>query len=529
MAGTLFEDTMAADTASLATPSWQDPFRTWVERNNKWKRNVGMDWTMGQIGTDPYGSQQDWWKDPLQYQWGADTAQEVTDWRVSNPLLSARKQDVLALLGEWARQYESAAGGAAGTPDADPTGTTPSGTVSGDGTQIYFDTGQLSGWHDIDSLVEIGGETFQVGSDGTLRAPDAPGGGAYGLVEIEAFGTLAAGYYAPGTETTENGIIYVLQPNGAWVQKQIETPPVPEAEEIQDFWEWLEEHPELTGFTYDVYGTDEYEQKEELRRIIAAGGLEGDDDEAMEKALAIAAGARGYDMDEEGVGEYKAYLMSWGEETMDDMEGLGEENMAVRDRFNRIATREQEERMMRAMSTFRAGGRVQGAIYAQLDTLNRQIKDTQVQAADQIAKDDMAAREAELLKSQEYYAQAVYNNEMSAAEFMKRQADDRAWLVQEYAKDLSGMIEQNLEYLKFYAADMSAITGGFEMALAAADMALSFAEFDLEKAQVAWTTFMEGEAWEQMKADAEAAGELEGWNAIIEIIGVVLGFAGKFA
>jgi len=482
-------------------PAWTGDFKDWLIRNKRFDKPVATaDWTLGNmagqsyLGGDPepllgegqklpsWQAGQDWWKDPLSYQWGADTAAEESSWRNWQTLVdpTVNQIEMLGLIAEWA-----GLGGGTALLDVQE-GTTPDDTATilpgsvnpDDPSEIWVLPISLygfeGGYYKVGTVLPLNGVPHEVGQDGILRK-------------------VEEGYTQPD---------------------QLEPVEIPTFEE---FLAGLEEH----GFTWDMEGTDVYKDWQSLTDILASGVRPEDTIASLDYADMVTARSRGF----ETVGEYTGWLAVAGNASVYDMSGLGAEEMATRERFNRTIIREQEERMMRAMSVHRAGGGTLGSNFAQMDQFNQQIRDTQLQAAVQINDDNFQARLTEWNRLQDRYDQAVESGEMSADDYMRMLGENRAEALTEYSEQLDVLISQNMQYLHMYAGEFDALVGGFDMAYKIANLAMALTDQDMAIVQQAWDEFMDSAAWQQMIDEMPTEGE-EALDSFLQIVGMILGFAG---
>ena len=140
-----------------------------------------------------------------------------------------------------------------------------------------------------------------------------------------------------------------------------------------------------------------------------------------------------------------------------EMQGLTDEERAIRERVNRNELRGMEERAGRLLDNIMASTGSVSRSYAAADQAISQINDVQLQQQMAIYNDDYMRKQAESDKAMQQYQLAVQNGQISQAQYLDILQQNKSLAFQGYATQINTMMQENQQYLQMYSADMMAI------------------------------------------------------------------------
>ena len=177
----------------------------------------------------------------------------------------------------------------------------------------------------------------------------------------------------------------------------------------------------------------------------------------MELGQAEDYAARTLGVDPTQYDNYINNLRTQSEASIGDMQGMSEEERAVRERAMRNDMRGMEERANRMIDNIRASSGSAARSYAAADQAISQINDAQIQQELAIYEDDFQRKKAESDKAMQRYQYAVQTGAMSKAQYLDLLQQSKAQAFQGYATKINTMLEQNQQYLSMYQSDLAGI------------------------------------------------------------------------
>ncbi len=177
----------------------------------------------------------------------------------------------------------------------------------------------------------------------------------------------------------------------------------------------------------------------------------------MELGQAEDYAARTLGVDPTQYDNYINNLRTQSEASIGDMQGMSEEERAVRERAMRNDMRGMEERANRMIDNIRASSGSAARSYAAADQAISQINDAQIQQELAIYEDDFQRKKAESDKAMQRYQYAVQTGAMSKVQYLDLLQQSKAQAFQGYATKINTMLEQNQQYLSMYQSDLAGI------------------------------------------------------------------------
>ena len=150
------------------------------------------------------------------------------------------------------------------------------------------------------------------------------------------------------------------------------------------------------------------------------------------------------------------------EQPISEMQGMSEEERAVRERANRNELRNMEERATRMIENIQASSGSIARSYAAADQAISQINDAQIKQDLAIYNDDFQRKMAESDKAMQRYQLAVQNGQMSKSQYLQMLQQNKALAFQGYATQVNTMMQENQQYLQMYQSDMAAIQANID-------------------------------------------------------------------
>jgi len=169
-----------------------------------------------------------------------------------------------------------------------------------------------------------------------------------------------------------------------------------------------------------------------------------------------------------------------------EMEGLTDEERAIRERINRNELRGMEERAGRLLDNIMASTGSVSRSYAAADQAISQINDVQLQQQMTIYNDDYMRKKAESDKAMQQYQLAVQNGQMSQAQYLEILQQNKSLAFQGYAVQVNTMMQQNQQYLQMYGADMMAIEANINNIYKAIQMEIGIDEKAISDMEAAY-------------------------------------------
>lgn len=169
-----------------------------------------------------------------------------------------------------------------------------------------------------------------------------------------------------------------------------------------------------------------------------------------------------------------------------EMEGLTDEERAIRERINRNELRGMEERAGRLLDNIMASTGSVSRSYAAADQAISQINDVQLQQQMAIYNDDFMRKQAESDKAMQQYQLAVQNGQMSQAQYLEILQQNKSLAFQGYAVQVNTMMQQNQQYLQMYGADMMAIEANINNIYKAIQMEIGIDEKAISDMEAAY-------------------------------------------
>jgi hypothetical protein len=168
------------------------------------------------------------------------------------------------------------------------------------------------------------------------------------------------------------------------------------------------------------------------------------------------------------------------------LEGIPEEERALRERANRIELRGMEERASRMINNLQAATGSTSRAYAAADQAIRQINDAQLQQSLALAQDDYTRRVNQQETAERQWAQMVQAGQMGQAQYLNLLQQSKSMAFQGYALEINTMMQQNQQYLQQYQADAMAIEANINNIYKAIQMEIGIDEKAINDIQRAY-------------------------------------------
>ncbi len=140
-----------------------------------------------------------------------------------------------------------------------------------------------------------------------------------------------------------------------------------------------------------------------------------------------------------------------------EMEGMSEEERALRERYNRNELRVMEERAQRQIENIQASTGSASRSLAAADEAMRSINDAQVQQQVAMADEVWRRKESEHAAKERQWALMVENGRMAKSEYLRLVQDSKAQAFKGYALQIDAMYQQNKEYLERYKTELESV------------------------------------------------------------------------
>lgn len=232
--------------------------------------------------------------------------------------------------------------------------------------------------------------------------------------------------------------------------------------------------------------------------------------------------------------------------TVQDMAGLTEEELDLRERYQANAMRNMEKRERDMLDNVLAASGSKAKYLRTADEALGRMQDAELQYTFTVAQEDSERRRQEWERKNQVYTQMVQMGQMSEDQYLQNVRADRSLAIQALSNQAAIALQENQQYLNMFKADLDAtnayITAEFNQLNAelgidahAMDMASQAFQEMMAPYQAAMTEWQNNLAlWEaeqtaQANADAIAAqNAATGVNAVTGIIGAGVGLLALF-